>query len=277
MIGMLKRLLNRIRSDCRVRSYELAYSAFLEAAGQAGYDMISLIDSLDRFQGGRSTRPCLAIRHDVDINNVSGNRMFFRVEQAHRATATYYFRLSTAMAHHALIDQLLQAGFEVGYHFEEAAEVAKKRQLKTREEVFRCRDEIQERFKDNCERFRQRYSPHMRSVCSHGDWINRHLKFTNKDLLDEPLLAQCGLDLEAYNDTFQGYFDLYLSDVRLPPEIWMGENDWIDKLRGVSGSVYILAHEQEWYPAPPLIKMGENMRRLTESIRYRIPTRRHSK
>lgn len=251
-------------------SYELAYSAFLEAAAQDGYDVISVIDSLDRFRGGKPTRPCLAIRHDVDINIVAGNRMFFRVEQAHRVTATYYFRLSTAMAHHKFIDQLLRAGFEVGYHFEEAAEVAKRRRLTTREEVFRYRDEIQERFKYNCERFRQRYNPHLRSVSSHGDWVNRRLKFSNKELVDELVLSQCGLDLEAYDSSFKSYFNLYLSDVSLPPESWTGENDWIDKVKGANGSVYVLAHEWQWYPAP-LIKSRQNMRRLWESICYHIP------
>ena len=276
MMGTLIRLVNRIQRDCRVSSYELAYSAFLEAARQRGYDMITLIDSLERFRRGTSTRPCVAIRHDVDINNVAGNRRFFQVEQAQGATATYYFRLCTAPSHQALINHLLHAGFEVGYHFEEGAEVAKQRQLNTREAVFCCRDEIQEQFKNNCELFRQRYNPHLRSVSAHGDWINRHLKFSNNDLVDETLLAQCGLDLEAYNSTFKGYFNLSLTDVYLSPEIWKGENDWIDRFRGVSGSVHILAHERQWYPSP-LVNMGENIKRLTETIRYHIPTRRHSK
>lgn len=265
-------LARRIHSDCRLSSYELAYSKFLQAAAQRGYEMTTLVNSLDRFRNGVPTKPYLAIRHDVDINCVEGNRMFFRVEQAHRATATYYFRLSTAMAHHTFIDQLLQAGFEVGYHYEEAADVAKERKLKTREEVFSFRDEIQERFKYNCERFRKRYSSRMRSVCSHGDWINRRLRFINKDLLDKRVLAQCGIDLEAYDGDFKSYFGLYLSDVQLPPEKWRGENDWIDKLGEIPGSIYVLAHERQWYPAP-FVKNRENIKRLIESIFYHIPGR----
>ncbi len=280
MIGMsvvnaLTGLVRRIQSDCRFTSYELAYNAFLKAAGQSGFDMITLIDSLDRFRGGVSTKPCLALRHDVDINSVAGNQMFFRVERAHGATATYYFRLSTAKAHRVFIAQLLQAGFEVGYHFEEAATVAKRRRLKEREEVFRFRDEIQEQFKHNCEQFRQQYNPHMRSVSSHGDWINRHLKFSNRDLLDTQILAQCGLDLEAYDSNFRRCFELILSDVYQPPEIWLGENDWINRLKGVSGAVHVLTHERQWYPAP-IIKNGENLKRLTESICYRVFTSRNS-
>lgn len=274
--GEIRRFVDRIQSDCRVSSYERAYNAFLEAAGRNGYDLISLINGLERFRGAKPTRPCLAIRHDVDINNVVGNQTFFKVELAHRATATYYFRLSTAMAHRTFINRLLQSGFEVGYHFEEAADLAKERQLRTREDVFRCRGEIQERFMRNCERFRKQYNPHLKSVSSHGDWINRHLKFMNNELLDESLLAQCGLDFEAYDGTFKGYFNLYLSDVTLPPERWIGDNDWIDRLKGVSGSVYTLAHERQWFPAP-LIKMEANLTRLVESIRYHIPILRHNK
>ena len=86
--------------------------------------------SLEQFVEGLEQKPeatALILRHDVDIGDAAGNEAMLETEIRNGASATYYFRLSTAGVTRPCIRRMLAQGFQVGYHFEEAATVAKRR------------------------------------------------------------------------------------------------------------------------------------------------------
>jgi hypothetical protein len=245
------------------------YRSLLREAQNRGYAFLSLVEFHEQVKHGllSSDRRCLVLRHDVDVRSVRCTEEFYKREIAEGAHATYYFRLSTAKVHRKLIDNLLHNGFEVGYHFEEPATLAKRRHLRSRDEVFKHQHKIHEMFRINCDNFRKLYNPDLRSVCSHGDWINRHLNFVSHELLDDKLLSECGIDFEAYQDKFQKNFDVYISDIADPPAKWRSNYSLSDALADGKIRIYMLTHERYWHPAP-LVNTGENLSRLCEGFRY---------
>lgn len=261
----------RLGADLAVTNREAEYGQLLRAARDLGYRIVTVAELWDRREAARGER-LLAIRHDVDIRNAAGNAMFLRVELAHGAKATSYFRRWTTAAHAAHIERLHAAGFEVGYHFEEAATVAKELGLTTREAVLEQRERIRDRFAANCAEFRQRWSPEMRSVSSHGDWVNRRLGFVNNEFLDAELRERCGLDFEAYDEPLMAVADVYVSDVAAPPARWAHGYSLGDALRDGRSPIYILAHERQWH-GNPIATTQANLDRVVDDLAFRRRTR----
>jgi hypothetical protein len=273
-LSSVRRILWRLRTDYGTRSRRDEYSQILRKAQEGGYQIIALGTFVQRLRSAamNPVDRVLILRHDVDIGNVAGNRMFYEAEKELGGRATYYFRLATAPAHSELIGRLLGDGFEVGYHFEEAATVAKERRLRSREAVLGCRDEIVARFRSNCEQFRRRWNPQLRSVSSHGDWINRRLGVINNELIDEPVLASCGLDFEGYAAEIQGAVNVYVSDVAVPPQSWArGTSPW-DAFRDQKRRIYMLTHERQWHGGR-WAKAAADANRIWEATFYLARTR----
>lgn len=199
------------------------YAGLLRAARDAGFELVSLADFHARSSPGSAPLGrWLALRHDVDICDPAGNEAFRTIELEAGARSSFYFRWSTAEAHERLIQRLLRDRFEVGYHFEEAATVAKRRALASRPAVEARRDEIADLIRRNCATFRERWNPDLESISSHGDWANRRLGVANNEFVTPELLAACGLQFEAYGDAILGRVAAYVSDVARPPQEWTG-------------------------------------------------------
>ena len=229
--------------------------------------------TLARFHGesdGPQPRPGrrLALRHDVDIRDLAGNEAFYAAELAVGARSTFYFRLSTVQAHEALIGRLLADGFEVGYHFEEAAALARHEGLGSRDAVEKRRDQIQNLFRRNCDLFRRRWNPALASVASHGDWINRRLGFANHEFLTPELLTSCGLAFEAYSPDILGHVDVYISDVAWAPGTWSRDYGLADALRDGRDPICMLTHERRWH-VNRRASASADMSRAIEGLRYR--------
>jgi hypothetical protein len=258
----------RVAVDLRPGNRGAEYEALLRQAESAGYAITGIEDLQSRLAAGKPTDRVLAIRHDVDIPNVAGNEMFFEVEKRLGARATYYFRLSTAGSHARFIPRLLDSGFDVGYHFEEAATVAKQHRLQTREEVLSRRAEISAAFRSNCASIRASWGPNLRSAAAHGDWINRRLRFVNQELIDATDIAAAGLAFEAYDPAFLDAVGVYVSDVASPPARWARDYGLSDAIADGRNPIYLLAHERQWHSAP-LVNSAANLDRLFDGIRYR--------
>jgi hypothetical protein len=245
------------------------YEELMRAATEAGYELLPLARfHAERASAGQRTRRLLALRHDVDIRDPSGNEAFFKAELAVGARSTFYFRLATADAHRTLIRRLLSEGFEVGYHFEEAAAVAHRYGLRSRSAVDARSGEIRDLFRRNCDLFRGSWNPSLVSAASHGDWINRRLGFSNNEFVSAELLRECGLAFEAYGAEILGDVDVYVSDVASPPDHWSGGYGLADALRDGRDPICMLTHERRWHisrRASALADAG----RVLEGLRYR--------
>ena len=267
--SLLAGVSSRIRSDYLSPSRVEEYGSILRRAREAGYRLISLEQFVAGLRKQEPEAPALILRHDVDIKDVAGNEAVLEAEIRNEANATYYFRLSTAKNHSRLIRRMLTQGFQVGYHFEEAATVAKRRRLRSRQDVFLHREEIVEDFRRNCDEIRSTWSPHLRSVAAHGDWINRRLGFTNNELINRGILGECGLDFEAYDPEIMKAVDVYVSDAVTPPGRWAGGRTPLGSIEEGKRRVYMLTHERRWNPGR-LAKARADASRAWETARFAL-------
>jgi hypothetical protein len=250
------------------------YGRLIRTATGAGYEAVTL----GRFHEDAAAGPWpvgrrLVLRHDVDIRDPVGNEAFYAAELAAGARSTFYFRLSTVEAHRPLIGRLLRDGFEVGYHFEEAATVARQYGLGSRAAVEERRDQIHDLFRRNCELFRASWNPGLVSVASHGDWINRRLGFVNHEFVSRELLQECGLAFEAYSTEILDRVDVYVSDVASPPAYWSGGYGLADALRDGRDPICMLTHERRWH-VDRRASLSADTARTIEGVRYRWHRRR---
>ena len=212
----------------------------------------------------------LALRHDIDVVDVAGNEAFLAAETAVGATATYYLRLATAPAHAGFVGRLHDAGFEVGYHYEEAATLAKRIRARDRAAVDAQRAAVEAAFRGNVDRFRARYAPDLRSVASHGDWMNRALGFRNNEFVTPELLTACGLDFEAYDASVLGRADAYVSDVATPPAVWA---DGLGLVEAIARRIdpHRDAHPRAAVAHDRLASLRSDATRLFEGLAARLP------
>ena len=260
----------RARARYGGRDRMAEYAALLTAARDEGYEIVPLRELHERLQAGTLTdRRVLALRHDVDISDVAGNEGFWSIERSLGVRSTFYFRLSTVEAHRRLIPALLGAGFEVGYHFEEGAAIAKRLGLAHRSMILERRDEVEGLFERNCRTFRDRWSRDLASVASHGDWVNRRLGFANHELVSAALLASCGIRFEAYDHVLMNASDVYVSDVARPPERWANGYGLADAVGEGRSPIYLLAHERNWHVARRANAIADASR-IADGLRYRI-------
>ncbi|NBV82808.1 hypothetical protein EBR57_01600 [bacterium] len=240
---MFAKLVHRLKADLVPRNHSRTYKAALINASANGY---SLVPSIDAYSMSDLNR-VIALRHDVDLNDIKSNTSFFEIEREIGARATYYFRLNTVRSHLPLIKKLIDHGFEVGYHFEEAADFGKSRNIKSTKILTTYRAEIQNRFKANLKWFESITNVKVASVCSHGDWYNRRLGFTNHVYIDEPLLSELGIQFEAYQDKFFNRFDTYVSDTGGANSIWKNDVSLDAAIDLGKNSIYMLTHERTFF------------------------------
>lgn len=269
-VETVRAVILRIRASYGRTDRLAEYARLLASARDAGYEGVSLAEFHARSAGGTGGERLLALRHDVDIDDVAGDEAFYAAERAVGARSTFYFRRSTAPAHASLIARLLASGFEVGYHYEEAATIAKRHHLHDRAAVIDHRAEVARHFRRNCDAFRKRWSPDLVSAASHGDWINRRLGFANHEFLSDQLMADCGLRFEAYGADLLGRADVYLSDVAAPPARWKAAYGLDDALRDRRNPIYLLAHERSWHTSR-VVNARADGERVLDELRYRLP------
>ena len=273
--GRLRKTASRVRGVHGTEDRRDEYARLLAASKRAGYELVGLQEFHERAPVEGEDWRALALRHDVDIRDVDGNEAFLAVERSVEARATYYFRMSTAGPHADLIRRLLRGGFEVGYHYEEGATVAKRHGLTSRAALEARRSEVAALFRDNCAEFRNRWNPGLSSVASHGDWINGRLGFANSVFVTPQLLSECGLRFEAYAGDFLSGFDVYVSDAARYPARWANEYGVYEAMRDGRRRICLLTHERRWHPSC-LAGLAADAGRVADGARYEWNRRRQA-
>ncbi len=259
----IKSICKRLKKDLIPKSFKKTYFEFLFDLKTNNFTIASLEECNDIILSKSKFAKLAGLRHDVDIHNISGNRMFFQIEKDLGITAIYYFRKKTAHSHRKFINELLENGFKVGYHYEEGSDIAKLHKISSRDDLFSHVEEIKSLFAKNTGEFRRQFNPDLSSVCAHGDWIDRKLNFINYEFIDQDLLKQCGLAFEAYKSEIFEESQYYLTDTQTDPERWNYEELLqLDVL-------YILTHERSWH-SDPISNIRENLVRISESISYNL-------
>lgn len=205
----------RIYSDYLMADRTADYEVLLRAAIGAGYTLMSLRDFIALGQGG--PQRIMVLRHDIDTDPATARRLF-EIERSLGARASYYFRLTTLDTR--LMVEIEEFGSEASYHFEEIADFVKLHGIRCPGMLRARMDEVEDQFFINFTDIERRTGIKLRTVASHGDFVNRKLGVINHELLQNAALRQrCGITHEAYDAALMHCFDIYISD-RAWPEMY---------------------------------------------------------
>jgi hypothetical protein len=211
----------------------------------------------------------LALRHDIDNNIPQGVRLFFDLEREFEVSATYYFRLKT-LAMWGTVKEILDYGSEVGYHFEEAATLAKRCKMRSRRELDaeESRARIDQMMVGNIASLNSRLGIPIKSLSSHSDFYNRRLGVENHWFLSDRIRQDFDILFEVHDSAFLSLFDRYASDVSTDSCLWNGDYSPLQAMCEGVPKIWVLTHERQWHP-DFVVNTSENMRRLIQELYYR--------
>ena len=191
------------------------YEQLLTALRKAGYRFLTLEEYVS---GDQSGKICV-LRHDVDSRPECAVE-FAKKEKTMDIRASYYFRAVLPSNSPAAIKQVVEAGHELGYHYEDYV---------LKEGV---REDAWEHFQRKLEYFRHFYP--VRTICAHGSpqssLDNRSLwnfyDYREKGIICEPYLDIDYRKMLYLTDTGRRW-DGYKMSIR--DKIPHAQREWINK------------------------------------------------
>lgn len=261
--AMLKRIFNRIYADYLMPSRLSEYERLLHYAIDKGYRHLTLSEYFKEILSGEETGKCFLHRHDIDTD-VSTARKMFEIEKKLGVKTSFYFRLNTL--DYKLMQEIHVFGSEVGYHYEELAQYCKDHRIKNPQKVETHFEEIQELFFKNFSRIEKEFGFKLKTIASHGDFVNRKLGLANHAFINRVLMNKCGIDFECYDERLLNSINKLFSDTHYP--VYYLPSNPFDAINENHKVLYLLSHTRHWRTAP-LENTLDNMKRLWEGFRYK--------
>lgn len=236
-------LKTRIYSDYFLPNRLGEYELMLQSVLEAGYLILSVVDYYDYKRNNQlpTNEKIIICRHDIDTDP-STAKDFFKIEHSLGVKASYYFRLSTLSPE--LMSEIEEYGSEASYHYEEIASYCKQHHIKDKETVSRHMQKIQAKFVENYLSIKKKYSFKMRTVCSHGDFVNRYLKIPNTELLTADIRKECGIECETYDPIIKDDSISISDDCAF--NFWKKESPFAAIERGEK-VINLLTHTRHWH------------------------------
>lgn len=217
------------------------YGKYIEYARENGYQVLSLEDfyKLPNKRQGKH----FVLRHDVDSSDISTRKMF-ETEKELGLKSTYYFRSSTI--ERKLICEMIDSGFDVGFHFETIADYAKQYDIKNKSEI--DMDLMKQRLKAEVEHFEEVIGHKTFSCCSHGDRENVRLGISNNAITENADMSEFGLGFEAYSKELYENVDCHVMDTFLTKHFGFAYEDTpYTAIDAGYANIVFLSHPGHWY------------------------------
>jgi len=258
----------RIYADFFMPSRLEIYREFLGNAIRHEYEICSVDFFWQKIKNDgeiESQKKYLILRHDIDTDPTTAKAMW-HIEKALGVRSSYYFRLSTVDV--SLMQEIAYAGGEASYHFEEIATLAKKKCLKTREDILSYMPYIRSMFKDNLNLLRKKSGLPMKIVAAHGDFANRKLRVFNWEILrDKSFRREVDIELEVYDEIFSKHITSRHSDTSFP-YFWQPRSP-LQAIQTGMHIIYVLVHPRHWR-ANPRENFKDDIKRAWEGFRYSL-------
>jgi len=240
-MGKLTTVRNRIVSDYLMPSRLYEYEKIIKTLLENDYKILSLKEYKKLLDSNNFNGKYFVNRHDIDTD-VTTTKEFFKIEKKFNVKATYYFRLSTL--NFEFMQEIEEYGSEASYHFEEIAQFAKDNHIKSKENILDRIDEIKKIFKQNFKMIEEKLGFKLKTVCAHGDFVNRTLKIVNNEITkDKTLKDELGILCEAYDEDILNSFDIYISDKPYPQFYTPNK---IFSYIGKKNKICMLSHPRHW-------------------------------
>jgi hypothetical protein len=263
-----RKVITRIERDYLRRGRLGELDRFMRRALALGYRTCTLSEFAATGAPEANER-ILLLRHDVD-SDVARARRMFALEQTLGITGSWFFRRRTWDV--ALMRELAAAGAEVGYHYEELADLIKERGAGTAEAARALIGPARERLRVLLPALRANSGLPLDVLASHGDFANAAVGVTNVELLaDRAFRAELGVRLEAYD--VEQRVDARFTDAA-GADRW-APGDAAAALERGERVVEVLVHPRAW-GAAPVANAREDLHRLREGAAYglrRVRTR----
>lgn len=222
------------------------YADYLMLADRNGYHICSMSEFYENPTKGKH----FVLRHDVD-HKTSATRKMFNLEKKFHVHSTYYFRKSTVDIN--LMNDMIDAGFEVGFHYEKLSDYAIENKLNrvTEKDIEVCR----ERLKQDISEFNKLIKKPIRSVASHGSKKNGEIGKSNNVLLIDQKYKDFDILFESYDEEmYSKYVDTHIMDgsLRINSGFSYKQNP-IDAISAQGGNrnIIFLSHPNHWYKTFP--------------------------
>lgn len=261
-MGKIKTITNRIYADYLMRTRFHEYENILQKSLEEGYIHLTFYEYFQKLETNTLSpnKKYFVHRHDIDTD-VSTAKKFFSIEKKYNIKASYYFRLSTL--DFELMKAINAYGSEASYHFEEIAQYCKDHHIKTREKALENLPAIMKKFEENFTYIENALGAKLKTVCSHGDFVNRKLKIVNNVITDNiELREKLGIECEAYDKNIMQSFDVYISDSPYP--VFYTPCNIFDCL-GKQNTIYMLSHPRQWQ-TNVWVNTFDNCKRLYEGL-----------
>jgi hypothetical protein len=234
------------------------FEALLRAALERGYTPMTLSGFAEA--PARDDR-ILLMRHDIDTDVARARRMW-HIERRLGVVGSYFFRRSTWDV--GFMRELAAGGNEVGYHYEELADVVKERGAGRATQARALIGDARERLRARLTELRATTGLDLDVLASHGDFANRAVGVSNVELLaDAAFRARIGARLEAYD--VEPHVSARSSD-GIPPTPWVPE-DPMHAIRRGERVVEVLVHPRSW-GAAPIVNARADLARLWQGCAY---------
>lgn len=203
-------------------------------------------------------------RHDIDTDSKTARKLF-EIEKKYGIKSSYYFRRSTF--DFKLMNEIKDYGSEVGYHFEELSTFCKKKAIKSKNELTPYYPEICEAFKRNLSEMEKKVGFKIKSIASHGDFINRLIGVPNHAFISRDIMNECGILFECYDPVLINSYTSIISDTTYPNFYKPVSPETAIELG--SKTIHFLTHPRHWNSSLAS-NTNENLTRFWEGIKFKI-------
>lgn len=256
-IKKLPKVFNRIYNDYFMPNRYKEYAELIKMFQENNYQFIRVKDYKKLLE--IDTQKYIILRHDID-SDIHIARKLFEIEKSMNIKATYYFRLSTIDK--KLMQEIIEYGSEVGYHYEELAQYCKDHKIIAKDFAREHIADMQSEMIKNIKKMEKDNNLKIESIASHGDFVNRKINILNKEVYDEKLKEKLKL-IEAYD--IEKYIDFRTAD-RMYPIYWK-ENPRV-AIQQNKKRVLILTHPR-WWNSAPLSRLKLDLQRIIEKFKYK--------
>ncbi len=201
------------------------YKILLETPTERNYSILTLQDylQLNSSTSQHLNSPFIIFRHDVD-RLLKNALTMAELENKLGIKATYYFRMKPCSYDEETIKEIADMGHEIGYHYENLSDIAKREKKVNEEKLYELAIED---FRENLLKLRKLYP--VKTICMHGSPLSR---IDNRDLWKV-------YDYRDYGIIGEPYFDIDFNEVFYLTDTgrrWNGEDvsvrDRVKRKRG---------------------------------------------
>lgn len=265
-LAPLKKISWRVYSDYLMPSRIHEYERFVSTALSNGFSLLSLDQFLKKYQAKKLPERYIILRHDIDSDPDTA-LIFSDILERFSATGSFYFRKKTLDL--KIAKAIQKKGHEASYHFEELSYIAKKRAAYSTSKIKDLIPEASCLLAANISKFEKSIGSSLRTICAHGDFVNRRFKVSNVEAFRELRTKAPNKNIaEAYDDIFLKNVDIYLSD-DIAPDFYTDKS--IFEAINTNKRIYFLVHPKHWKTAPT-INTWDNLERLFDELKSRYFT-----